>query len=520
MEELKVSGHILNNALKNESLLFSNEYLSKLNKIFELYKAATNLDCKFFLNHHIGDSCLIDDSVKNLFCPFICSCQDRSDQYNYQIHKKGLLALELGQPYIYLCHLGLVEWAVPIVKGKNYLGTVISGCVRLWQFDNNIELEMREILEKMKLDWQNYFEYLKQLPIMSPEHIQASAELLFNNICYYMDSDKVLIEKNRNIWHKRSCLAEEVAEQKKAQIQRLNIKKYLINEYPLTKNLKSNSKRNHSIIKSPPQKKEQELLYQSRLGNYPDKETFKINNYTPLTTKNVISNNQTKKDSFKNSVTKKEQELMGRIQLGDQSGAKEILNKIMGEIFLQNPDDLDIIKARLLELFITIGRAAIQKLNSGDNLFRLYYDAVQGLQNLSDIEEVCLWTTESFDKLIRLIYINRDNSKYTIVVKIIEYLQDHMSNEVSINEISKAVFLSPFYLSRLFKEELGITIIEYLTEIRMEKAKSLLEKTDMTIAEITNNVGYNEISYFSRLFKRRVGISPTKYRNWWQTEKY
>ena len=73
--------------------------------------------------------------------------------------------------------------------------------------------------------------------------------------------------------------------------------------------------------------------------------------------------------------------------------------------------------------------------------------------------------------------------------------------------------VSSFYLSRLFKEEKGITFINFLTDRRLEKSRELLNDTNLSIKEITASIGYNDQNYFSRLFKNKYGVSPTEYRS-------
>ena len=80
------------------------------------------------------------------------------------------------------------------------------------------------------------------------------------------------------------------------------------------------------------------------------------------------------------------------------------------------------------------------------------------------------------------------------------------------DKVSQQIYISPYYLSHLFKEELGITFLEYLTRIRMEEAKKLLMDRSMTILDISAQVGYDDPSYFSKVFKKNMGVSPNQYR--------
>ena len=92
-----------------------------------------------------------------------------------------------------------------------------------------------------------------------------------------------------------------------------------------------------------------------------------------------------------------------------------------------------------------------------------------------------------------------------------KFIRDNFQKEITLEELSKELNISPQYFSRLFKEETGCNFIEYLTFVRIEHSKRLMSATDMTIKEICYSVGYGDPNYFSRLFKKNTGMSPTSY---------
>ena len=93
-----------------------------------------------------------------------------------------------------------------------------------------------------------------------------------------------------------------------------------------------------------------------------------------------------------------------------------------------------------------------------------------------------------------------------------EYIMANYKKDISLDDVSKEVDISPYYFSKIFKEATGENFIEYLTNIRIEKAKELLNDTDMSMKEICVEVGYSNPNYFSRIFKKNVGVSPTEYK--------
>jgi len=87
------------------------------------------------------------------------------------------------------------------------------------------------------------------------------------------------------------------------------------------------------------------------------------------------------------------------------------------------------------------------------------------------------------------------------------------SEKISLDQIAENMYLSPFYISRIFKSETGDTPIRHLINIRLEKAKELLENGfDGSIQEVAAKVGYDDVYHFSKLFKKRFGMPPSKIR--------
>ncbi len=104
------------------------------------------------------------------------------------------------------------------------------------------------------------------------------------------------------------------------------------------------------------------------------------------------------------------------------------------------------------------------------------------------------------------------NKKY-VVAQILSYFETHYSEKISLDQIAENMYLSPFYLSKIFKSEVGDTPIRHLIDIRLEKAKELLESGFTgSIQEVAAAVGYEDAYHFSKLFKKRYGISPSQAR--------
>lgn len=104
------------------------------------------------------------------------------------------------------------------------------------------------------------------------------------------------------------------------------------------------------------------------------------------------------------------------------------------------------------------------------------------------------------------------NRKY-VVEQIANYFEDHYAEKISLDQIAENMYLSPFYVSKIFKSETGVAPIRYLINIRLEKAMELLEGgCEGSIQDVAASVGYEDAYHFSKLFKKHFGISPSQAR--------
>lgn len=111
-------------------------------------------------------------------------------------------------------------------------------------------------------------------------------------------------------------------------------------------------------------------------------------------------------------------------------------------------------------------------------------------------------------------YINNNKSTtIDIVKKAKKYIENNYSDfKLSLEEIAEEIFVNPSYLSKIFKKELGYSVVEFLTEIRLKKAKDMIDNhKELKLMDIAQKVGYNDQYYFSKCFKKQFGVTPIKY---------
>ncbi|WP_027628432.1 response regulator [Ruminiclostridium cellobioparum] len=110
--------------------------------------------------------------------------------------------------------------------------------------------------------------------------------------------------------------------------------------------------------------------------------------------------------------------------------------------------------------------------------------------------------------------VNNFNNKSIklILRKAIDYIQEHYSEQVTLNEVAENIYVSTFYISRMFKKELGKSFVDYLNDVRIEKSKELLKDVKYKTYEVAEIVGISDPHYFSRIFKKYSGMTPSEYR--------
>lgn len=110
------------------------------------------------------------------------------------------------------------------------------------------------------------------------------------------------------------------------------------------------------------------------------------------------------------------------------------------------------------------------------------------------------------------IKVETDVPQEQTIIRMVRYMQEHLMEEISLNVLAEQFHLNAQYVSQLFKSEVGVNFLTYLTNIRIEQAKKLLISTSLSIAEISEKSGYADYRVFTKVFKKSEGVTPSQYR--------
>ncbi len=436
---------------KNEEI--SQEKISKLKDVIQWlldsYYEATGFKVIFVdKKGKIFLSSTSDGFLCN-FCKLIQSSSEGEKRCFKSFSDGALKSAEYGFPYISRCHTGMIEWAVPFLLGGEFLGCFISGGILMRKPDYSFLKEIKKVDKTLGLEESRLEEILKRIKIVSEKKVKAAADILHIMTNYLTKMELTDIKLRQEKYIQQARISEEIQSIKRKELELLE----------------KEEKNENSFIS--------------------------VSSLYPLET---------------------ERELLRRVRLGDKEGAKEVLNEILGKILFKNAGQIELIRARILELAVVLSRAAVEGKAELEMILGLNFEYIQELGKIKSIEELCIWVVKVLDRFTESVYENRNIENVDIIRKTREFIRTNYKKKIKLVDISKAIYLSPYYLSHIFKRETGITLMEYLAKVRIEEAKYLLENTPLNTTRIAFEVGYSDQSYFCKVFKKIEGIPPYDYK--------
>jgi len=208
----------------------------------------------------------------------------------------------------------------------------------------------------------------------------------------------------------------------------------------------------------------------------------------------------------------KEKELLSLISLGDKAGSQKVLNEIFGHIFFSTGGNFDVIKARVLELIVLLSRAALEGGADVEQIFGLNYKYLSEIHDFKTVEELAFWLSKIMARFTDCVFNLTDVKHVDVIYRAINFVKQNYMKKITLEDVANHVYLSPSYFSKIFKEEMKFNFNTYLNHVRIEMSKKLLLDDSIDLVDVSNLVGYEDQSYFSKVFKKMTGVSPGKYR--------
>lgn len=207
-----------------------------------------------------------------------------------------------------------------------------------------------------------------------------------------------------------------------------------------------------------------------------------------------------------------ESQLSVKILSCDKEGAFQILDELLEDIIEHKFVNPIIMKARFIEIITTIVKVGLEAGAEQEKLGILSGRFVQEVLRSDTILDLRNQMREVISGVIEEISQGRKHMNLQVFEEAIEYINENFDKDITLEDVSGHVHISPYHFSHEFKKFTGMNFIEYLTKTRIKEAKKLLLTTDLSIGEISNQVGYDDPSYFGRVFKSMEGMPPSKFK--------
>ena len=201
------------------------------------------------------------------------------------------------------------------------------------------------------------------------------------------------------------------------------------------------------------------------------------------------------------------------VWVSDTSYALDRVDNFINRLSAVYEGDFGEIKDNVYQVMVLLDNALKDMFGEGLSN-EVNISLLEEVNHLSDLKGLKLWMLNGIRHIIKIINDNHiGGSVNSIIIAAMEYINKNYTGGITLDSLAENLNISPFYLSKILKKHTGKNYTDLIAELRINKAKELLIKTDMSIKEITYATGFNSQNYFTKNFKKIVGLTPTEYKN-------
>lgn len=208
---------------------------------------------------------------------------------------------------------------------------------------------------------------------------------------------------------------------------------------------------------------------------------------------------------------KKEKELLSKVRTGSMQEVRGLLNELIGYVLFSEGGRIDAMRIRAIELTTLLSRVAMDGGANAESVYGLNSKFLTLINQKQNLDELCMLLQEVAEGFTSAMFYEKDKGN-SYIRKALRFIADNYFEHLELAAVADFVQLSPSYFSTLFRQVVGVNFREYLCRIRVEESKRLLLSTDFALADIAVSVGFPDQSYYCKVFKRIVGVSPGKFR--------
>jgi AraC-like DNA-binding protein/ligand-binding sensor protein len=209
----------------------------------------------------------------------------------------------------------------------------------------------------------------------------------------------------------------------------------------------------------------------------------------------------------------RERTFLAALRRGDNDAGRKILGELLENILIANHHNFESMKLRAIELVVILSREAVTPDKSEDNIIletnNRYIKRIQEAKNAEELTDILYLIV---DRMAGRIFSFQGIRHASALRRAERFIWENYTRKICLKEIAEASGLSAPYFSSIFKEEMGENLSTYLNRLRVERAATMLIESDMSLNKIAEVCGFEDQSWFSKIFKSYTGKSPGKYR--------
>lgn len=208
----------------------------------------------------------------------------------------------------------------------------------------------------------------------------------------------------------------------------------------------------------------------------------------------------------------KEKELLTKVRTGNLQEVKALLNELIGHVLFSGGGKMETVRTRAIELTTLLSRVAMDGGAKADSVYELNSKFLSLLYREQELEDLCLVLQEVVESFMSAMFYEKDKGN-PYIRKALRYIAENYSEHLELSQVAAYSGLSPSYFSTLFRDVVGVSFREHLNRVRVEESKRLLLSTEYSLADIAIAMGFPDQSYYCKVFKKIVGLTPGKFRS-------
>ena len=208
---------------------------------------------------------------------------------------------------------------------------------------------------------------------------------------------------------------------------------------------------------------------------------------------------------------RQEKEWLTQVRVGNRREVKRQLDRLLAYILYTEGGVTDAARMRVAELAVMLSRITAENGAVAENVLETTRQTVEKIQRAGNADALCQPLQDMSQACMDAVLYEKDKGNH-YVRRALSYIGERYSEPLSLGDVAAHLGISPNYLSALFHQTTNVSFRDHLCQVRVEASKHLLLSTDLSLVEIAVAVGFPDQSYFCKVFKKTVGLTPGKFR--------